>query len=613
MQNFIKLTLKSMTANIKNNFFYFSFITTIIIFLITIWSTFEKYIIRKAIPYELIPETIASDVIAACQWASSKFLIFSGNIVDNLVYFSHFIPFFIALVVGLTIFIQKPKNQMNRVFLFMALTFCVWVFADIVTWANEDPANIMFFWSLMFPIEGLLFLGYILFSHLEILEKPISWKTVTLFILPLLPVFLLWGTKHALNSFILTDCSREAQEGWLASYLYAYEFILVIIHFTFLSIGLKNNKYNPKRKRAILWQGVALGILMLSMTLGSFISSLLDNWQIAQYSILIMPILLMIIGLIMTRYQGLGKKYHGIQINVIILIILIGSLFILPDFSLLLFQIVLFIILIYVLILGWQLYESSKEQEIYQEKLESINNELLLTQKKLTELDASKNEFLSFATHQLRSPLTSFKWGLDIINDNAKKCNDSETIGIVSKLRMIADDMIGTVNDLLDISKIEQGGFQVVTEDIDLIPLLDRISEEYRINAENKGLRLIFKPEIPTALISGDGTKLQQVVGNLIDNAIKYTPSGSITVKIQELEQKYSIAITDTGLGISAEDLQKLFGKFKRGSAGKSSASGSGLGLYLSKKIVELHHGDITVSSEGQGKGSTFSITLPKK
>ncbi len=613
MQNFIILILKNMISNIKKNFFYFSFIGTIIIFIITIWITFEKYIIRKTIPYELIPETTASEVIAACEWSVSKFLIFSGNIVDNLVYFSHFIPFFIALVVGLTIFMQKPKKQVNQVFLFMTLIFCVWVFADIVTWANEKPSHIMFFWSLMFPIEGFLFLGYILFSHVEILEKPISLKTIVFFTLPLLPIILLWGTTNSLNSFILTNCEREAQEGWLANYLYTYEFILVIIHFIFLKIGLRNNKYDRKRSNAILWQGITLGILMLSMVLGSFISSLLDNWQIAQYSILLMPILLMIIGLIMTRYQGLGKKYHGIQINVIILIILIGSLFILPELSLLLFQIILVIILVYVLILGWQLYESSKEQEVYQEKLELINTELVATQKKLTELDASKNEFLSFATHQLRSPLTSFKWGLDIINDNAKKCNDSETIGIVAKLRMIADDMISTVNDLLDISKIEQGGFQILSEIIDLVPLLDRTSEEYRINAENKGLRLIFEPTISTAIISGDTTKLKQVIGNLIDNAIKYTKSGSITVTLRELGPNYHITITDTGLGITPEEIQKLFTKFKRGAAGKSSASGSGLGLYLSKKIIELHKGNIIVSSDGENKGSTFTVIIPKE
>ncbi len=235
------------------------------------------------------------------------------------------------------------------------------------------------------------------------------------------------------------------------------------------------------------------------------------------------------------------------------------------------------------------------------------------TNRKMETINQAKNEFLSFATHQLRSPLTSIKWGLNAISNSVK--NDSQTLQTVEQLRTIADNMVNTVNDLLDISKIEQGGLILTTEPVDLVELLDQLAEDFRMTASSKNLSLQFHTELPVAIISGDKTKLRQVFVNLIDNAIKYTVAGSITITLSyELKNNTFITnVSDTGPGIKKEELDSLFEKFARGTAGKASATkGSGLGLYLGKKIIELHEGVISVFSEGNGKGSTFSVHLPK-
>jgi len=235
------------------------------------------------------------------------------------------------------------------------------------------------------------------------------------------------------------------------------------------------------------------------------------------------------------------------------------------------------------------------------------------TNKKMETINQAKNEFLSFATHQLRSPLTSIKWGLNAISDSVK--NDASTLQMVEQLRTIADNMVTTISDLLDISKIEQGGLILTTESVDLVELLDQLAEDFRMTAGAKSLLLQFKTDLPIAIISGDKTKLRQVFSNLIDNAIKYTSSGSITISLsyQNNGNQFIISVTDTGPGIEKEELTNLFEKFARGTAGKASATkGSGLGLYLGKRIVELHKGTIDVSSAGKDKGSTFSVHLPK-
>ncbi len=231
----------------------------------------------------------------------------------------------------------------------------------------------------------------------------------------------------------------------------------------------------------------------------------------------------------------------------------------------------------------------------------------------MTQINEAKNEFLSFATHQLRSPLTSIKWGLNAISDAVKE--NTEVLKMVEQLRAIADNMVTTVNDLLDISKIEQGELSLTLEPIDLVELLDQLAEDFRMNANAKQLSLNFQTDLPVAIISGDKTKLRQVFTNLIDNAIKYTSSGSITITLgyNSLCNEFTIDVSDTGPGIPKEELATLFEKFAQGTAGKASATkGSGLGLYLGKRIIELHNGSITVSSAGIGTGSTFSVHLKK-
>lgn len=233
--------------------------------------------------------------------------------------------------------------------------------------------------------------------------------------------------------------------------------------------------------------------------------------------------------------------------------------------------------------------------------------------KKMETMSHAKDEFLSFATHQLRSPLTSIKWGLNSISDSVK--NDPATLQTVEQLRTIADNMVNTVNDLLDISKIEQGGLVMTVEPVDLVELLDQLAEDFRMTAAAKGLSLQLQTSLPIAIISGDKTKLRQVFVNLVDNAIKYTSAGSITISLsyQADKNEFLTDIIDTGPGITKEELENLFEKFARGTAGKTSTTkGSGLGLYLGKKIVELHKGSISIASGGINKGSTFSVHLPK-
>lgn len=261
-------------------------------------------------------------------------------------------------------------------------------------------------------------------------------------------------------------------------------------------------------------------------------------------------------------------------------------------------KIILVLTFMSVFSLGFLLFKKSRE--------ERQNKSLRIANKKLTMIDAKKNEFLSFATHQLRSPLTSIKWGLNSLKENYSE-------GVIDHLLVTTEDLVSTVNDLLDISKIEQGGMAMKMEEFDLHDFIGRLVEEFRITAEKKGLKLSFEGDNVSCFVLADQNKIRQVFVNLIDNAVKYTEKGSVTVSFKKLGEMAKIKVTDTGPGISKDELSELFEKFLRGKAGKASEGGSGLGLYLAKKIIDSHKGSLEAYSDGLGKGSVFIVELPIK
>jgi signal transduction histidine kinase len=170
------------------------------------------------------------------------------------------------------------------------------------------------------------------------------------------------------------------------------------------------------------------------------------------------------------------------------------------------------------------------------------------------------------------------------------------------------------VSDFLDISKIEQGTMTYVFSFVDIGTMLSDLRKEFLKDAAVKDLTLEFvDPGSGVFVVFADEGKIRQCFSNIIDNAIKYTPKGGISISLEKDEKKGTIVcrIKDTGIGLSQEDIHHLFGKFTRGTEGqRHNTEGSGIGLYVAKKMIEAQHGHIWIDSEGPGKGSTFVIEL---
>jgi len=230
---------------------------------------------------------------------------------------------------------------------------------------------------------------------------------------------------------------------------------------------------------------------------------------------------------------------------------------------------------------------------------------------KLKSLDKLKTEFLSLAAHQLRSPLTAIRGYTSMLLEGSFGAVDEKQKEAINRVFESSTHLSKVVEDLLNVSKIEAGGMKYEMAVFDLEKPVHDLATDLSITAQKKGLALSFTTDGKSPYtINGDMEKLRQVVLNIIDNAIKYTEKGSIAVRLSKDAGMVRMSVTDTGMGISAEEKQKLFQKFSRGEGGKTNTGGSGLGLYLAKQISEAHGGHIAIDSPGVGLGSTFTIEL---
>ncbi len=224
----------------------------------------------------------------------------------------------------------------------------------------------------------------------------------------------------------------------------------------------------------------------------------------------------------------------------------------------------------------------------------------------------AKTEFITVASHQLRTPLTGIHWALESL---AKEISDEGQKELVNTSLEAAAKLLKTVNDLLDVSKIEEGRFGYQFENVNIINFIEDIIKEMESLANQAGIKIYFqKPADASIVVSIDNQKLGMVFSILLDNAIKYNvKNGEVVVAVGRISnQPYiQISIKDTGLGIPQDQLDKLFTKFFRAAnVVKSSPEGTGLGLYIAKNIIKCHGGEIWVESE-LNRGSTFYFTLP--
>ncbi len=541
----------------------------------------------------------------------------------GLLLYSH-IPTALAAIFFGGYILYKVRNLSSITLFIVCLCFATWCFFDLVSWFAFLGSSItMFAWSLLDLIALFMFFFayYFLYTMITGEDLPL-WQKILSFII-ILPTTI-W-TFLGLNLPIYDANLCEAiEDAAITNYPYFIEmlFILASVLLVFIQF-IKFKKLKANRRQIVL---VGLGVILFLVFFFSstFLVSILSessfslyiyNYEI--YGLFGMPLLLGFLVFLVVKYKIFNIKLIGAQALIVSLVILIGSQFLfVEEFSA---KILISLTLVVTGLIGINLIISVKREVEQREQIEKqeinlkkTNNQLVIVNQRLKDLDKQKTEFVSFASHQLRSPLTAIKGYASLIlegdygqvTDDLRKAaqiifESTKTLAVV-------------VDDYLNVSRIELGQMKYDLTLFDLKLLVKSVIDEHKPNINNAGLELYFNADTNSEYnIKADKEKLKQVIANVIDNSVKYTPKGKIEVDLIHYKDCFRLIVKDTGIGISKEVIPKLFSKFSRATnASKTNIRGTGLGLFIAKEIITANKGKIWVESEGEGKGSQFIIEL---
>ena len=548
-----------------------------------------------------------------CSDSSPNFLnFFDLSIAPHLLFYTYLPTIFLSFLLGTFILIKDKKSLPSKLLFFISLFFGLWVLDIFILWTSAYNDAIMFGWQITPILEIPIFLFSVYFTYVftDKNNRDIGnlLKTTLLIIMGLF--FIILPTKENILSYDLISC--EGILGHLWSIMYTLELVIIV-----WIIGICVNNYNKTNhsdlfRKKIVYIGIGVVSFLTLFVASNILGETLERQEISFLGSLGMVIFLSFLAFLITKYKTFNIKLIGAQSMVASLIASLGATLLVEDifYS----RIIIGVTLALVIAIGYYLVRSVKREVEQREKIENLAKDLERANDKLRELDQMKSEFLSLATHQIRSPLTAIKGYSSMMLDGDYGEFPVKAKGAVRTIMTSSQNLINIVGEFLDISRIEQGKMAYNKEIFDIGELVKETLDEIMPNIKKAGLEIETKiPENFSAKTNLDKGKTKQIISNLIDNAIKYTPKGGIGISLENHGHKTIVKIKDTGIGIEEKDLDKLFTKFTRTKdAFKTNVFGTGLGLYVAKKMMEAQGGNIHVESEGLGKGSTFIIEIPR-
>lgn len=264
-------------------------------------------------------------------------------------------------------------------------------------------------------------------------------------------------------------------------------------------------------------------------------------------------------------------------------------------------------------LIGIILIRNSFQENRQFETIKSLVEKSKVMSNQLKELDNLKTDFVSLASHQLRSPLAKIQGYSSMILEEEFGKLPENLKEPLQRIFLSSQNLGSLLNDFLDVAQIEKGQAVYDLKPVNVVEVLNKVSDSFKDVFDNTGIT--FKSTYDKKAeekVLGDFKKIESAVSKILDNAIRYTPQGQITLSLAEKNDDLIITIKDTGVGIDQEEIDGLFQKFRRGKNSYNvSVAGSGLGLYVAREIVESQEGRIWLKSEGAGKGTSAFIAFP--
>ncbi|MEK7664495.1 MAG: ATP-binding protein [Patescibacteria group bacterium] len=559
-----------------------------------------------------------------------------------------------GLIFALFVIFYNPRDKINRLYFLLGLANTLWGFG-YWQWQLAIDASSALFWVRILSIGSLfipVFYFHWIVSLLEISKKNkyIVWLN---YIFAIIILF------FSFSDLFIKGVSKKMFFDFWPNPGILYNFYLVVIYIliVFYSLFLLfwHYKVSSGEKKYQIVYVIIGSIIGFGGGLTNFL--LWYNIQVPPYGTFFVVLYPLFLGYAVIKYRLFDIKIITTALFIFLIwVALLMRTLLSENFqSLFINGGTLLIMVILGILLARAIFRDVRQREEIAKMAEDVRKAYVIEKRakeEIERLDKFKDQFLMTAQHNLRTPLTSMMGYADLLLKGMFGKQNKKTIEVIQKFQTLTQNMIRMVNNFLDMAQFQLGKSVITLKpDIDVLGLINEIVQEIQFKAESKGIYVkVEKPEparnasgIADAggkifTISADREKLKAAIFNIVDNAVKYTEKGGVTINIKNQVSNIKIVVQDTGIGIPKEKLSTIFDQmFERSEEAKRVASlGSGVGLYLSGEIIKAHKGKVWVESparigparsaspsdaggyaegvaggEGEGKGSTFYIELP--
>lgn len=517
--------------------------------------------------------------------------------------------------IGFLVFLNNRKSITNRTFLYFALFTIFWTFTNFFQYKFNGTEETL--WALRINLFVAAWHAFFFFRFCVVFPKDsvLFPRWYARFIIPAVAITALL----TLTPFVFSGISVLAPAGHITNPERGVGIILfsfVTFSLLFFGLGILLRRVF-KETGAVRLQTVyvfigmmltALFILFFSVLLPIFYNTLT---YLPFAAVFMFPFIALVsYSIYRTRLFNL-KAFGAAVLSFALAISTFVEIIFTQETTLVFFR---SFVLILIIVIGIILTRSVSREVELREEVEQLALNLEAANEKLKELDKLKSQFLSIASHDLRAPLTIIRNFMSLLLDGTYGKLPAAGQEGLQQVFDRATDMAKSVETYLNVSRIEQGRMKYDFIDVALVPLVTNAANAFKPNAEKKGLSFSFTaaPALEGKKAKLDVAKINEVLNNLFDNSIKYTPKGSIAAILEKKENVARLTIKDTGVGMSKETVGKLFQLFSTAeNSRKVNTTSTGVGLYITKAHVAAHGGKVWAESEGEGKGSSFILELP--
>ena len=519
------------------------------------------------------------------------------------------------LILGVSIYLSSPKRS-SRFFFFTVMGVVAW--ATGINFYIQPGISLWteYFSMFNYVAAALISVCFFFFAYLFEQDDRVIPKWLLRLTSINLALVVLFIISPGLSKRLIVETITEEGGAKIETFGALYPlYVVFIAGYFFTGLGLLVSKFRKSAgtvKKRLFYIIFGTG---LSIVFGITTNIALPNFGYSNYDWLGPFGTFGMIAFIFTAVRRHGLfDFKLIAIEVLIGLMSMTLIIQIMVSDSLYSRIVQSVIFAITLIFSYFLIKGLMQGVVRREKMQQLTEGLKLANQKLKEMDAEKSDFVSITSHQFRTPLTVIKgYASMLLEGSFGSVTNPAQYKVLETIFRASQRLVLLIEEFLSISRIEKGEMQYTFAPIDLRRLVSDIINQFKIAIKGEKIHFTFNAELgETYTIRADAAKIQQVLRNILDNAIKYSrEEGSVTVTLSKRKNEgiVRVAVTDSGIGLQPEIMQRLFEKFSRArSVSKLHTEGRGLGLYVARQVMSAHGGKIWAESAGRGKGSTFYL-----